>query len=593
MQTGYGEEGRKRGLDRQLLRWLLGYLHGYQRHAIGVLGLVLLSAMLGILGPMLVQRAIDHFILAENETGLLLLVFVYLGVQLFWFAVKYAQAYSMSSVGQRVMGRLRIDVFSHMLRLPKRYFEKNPTGRLMSRVTTDTEALNELLTSGLLTLVGDVILLVGILITIFIINWQLSLMVVASLPLLVLAFWVFRRTITVLYRRQRTLVGEMNAILQESLVGMPVLQMFLREDVALAHFHRVNEEHKDVSIASVRAFASFFPFVNLLSITCRAIVLWYGGYQYINGAMTLGEIVAFFSYIEMFFMPLRDMSEKFNILQAALAASERVYEARVEPEAPEYGQTDGYQGPLLGRVEFRDVWFAYNEEDWVLRGVSFTINLGETVALVGHTGSGKSTIINLLGRFYEIQKGAIFVDGVNIRDWDVEVLRRSLGFVLQDVFLFSGSVHENVTLYNSAIAREQVQNIIADLGAEHLVDGLQEGLDTPVMERGKSLSVGQRQLLAFARTLCYQPSLLILDEATANVDSETEEFVTSATAKVVEGRTAIVIAHRLSTVREADRILVVHKGIIREQGNHEQLMECKGLYADLYRLQFAGEQGTS
>jgi ABC-type multidrug transport system fused ATPase/permease subunit len=437
-----------------------------------------------------------------------------------------------------------------MLRLPKAFFDKNPTGKLMTRVTSDVEALNELLTSGLVVFVSDIIVLVGIVVFLFVINWRLALGIVVLFPVIAFAFRVFKRRIQGIYRKERSLTARLNTYLQESISGMAVIQIFQRERSSAREFHEVNEAMYSNSVSAVRTWATFFPFIGFLSNVAKAIVILYGGALVLKNTLTIGQTVAFLSYVEMFFGPLRDMSEKFNIFQSAMVASEKVNAVFQEGDSVEYAKEGSGFVPakVAGRIEFRNVWFAYSGENWVLKGVSFVIAPGERVALVGHTGSGKSTTIALLGRFYEIQKGSILLDGVDIREWDAQALRAHLGFVLQDAFLFS------------------------------------EGGEGE--QKSRALSLGQRQLAAFERALERKPSVLILDEATANIDTETEALVQEATRRVTQGRTAIVIAHRLSTILDSHRILVFHRGELRESGTHPQLLALKGVYFSLYELSF-------
>jgi ATP-binding cassette subfamily B protein len=544
------DERIQRKFSPKLLWWLLSYARDKKLFGLFAVGLIVTGTLLSLLGPFVAQRIVDNSLLSRREDALVVLVLALLGIKVFDFVVKYFQIVVMTFLGQRVLKNLRLDVFSRMLRLPKSFFDKNPTGKLMTRVTSDVEALNELLTSGLVVFVSDIIVLVGIVTFLFVINWKLALSIVFLFPVIGFAFRFFKKRIQGIYRKERSLTARLNTYLQESISGMAVIQLFQRERSSAREFHEVNEAMYGNAVSAVRTWATFFPFIGFLSHVAKAIVIFYGGSLVLKNTMTIGQTVAFLSYIEMFFGPLRDMSEKFNIFQSAMAASEKVNAVFHEGESVEYA-LDGkgfLSQEVFGRIEFRDVWFAYSDENWVLKGVSFSIAPGERVALVGHTGSGKSTTIALLGRFYEIQKGSILLDGVDVREWDIQALRKHLGFVLQDVFLFS------------------------------------EGDDEE--KKARALSLGQRQLAAFERALARNPSVLILDEATANIDTETESLVQEATRRVTRGRTAIVIAHRLSTILDSHRILVFHKGELRESGNHSELLALRGLYFDLYELSF-------
>lgn len=602
----------RRRFDPRLLLWVLSFARGRRIFAGYVVVLIVAGALLSLAGPWITKTIIDNSIRRESEEALLLFVVIYLGFQLFNFLVKYLQIFLMVSLGQRVMKNLRLEVFRHLLHVRKGFFDKNPTGKLMTRVTSDVEAMNELLTSGLVVFVGDLMILVGIVVFLLLVNWKLALATLSLLPLLFVALRIFREKITGLYRNERTIVARLNAFLQESLGGVAVIQLFRRQLYNAQLFSRINTEYFENSVRSVHVYASFFPFVSFLSMASKGIVIWYGGRAVIGRELTLGELVAFLSYVEMFFGPLRDMSEKYNIFQAAMAASEKITGTLSEPQSPEYpavtasatkpttiaaaatraSAAAGHRAELMGEIEFRNVWFAYNDENWVLKDVSFRVGAGETVAIVGHTGAGKTTISSLLGRFYEIQRGAILVDGVDLRDWDIAWLRRNLGIVLQDVFLFSGTVRENMTMYADGFDEERLLASVRALQAEHFVARLPQGLSTPVLERGKSLSVGQRQLLSFVRVMLRDPRILILDEATANIDSETERLIEEATVRLTARRSSIVIAHRLSTIRGADRILVLHKGSLKEQGTHAELLERHGLYRDLYELQYREQESS-
>lgn len=585
---------KKRKFDIKLVFWLLSYVKELKL-IIGVAVLfLLLGAMLPMALPEVIQRAFDVYIPQGDVRGLFVIAAILLGINTVLFFVQFLQVYIMTFLGQRVMYNLRLDIFSHIMRLPKRFFDKNPIGRIMTRVTSDVEALAELLQSGLVLIISESIMLLGIVLFLLFKNWVLTVItLLGTIPLLLLGMTIFRKKITVIYREMRNLVATINAFLQESIVGMDVIQLFNRQKKDLKRFQDINQSYYRTTVKVLLVNGTFFPFISFLSIFAKAFIIWFGGVQILKLQLTTGQLAAFLIFIEMFFKPLRELSQSYNIFQAAMAASEKITSIMDEPESVVYSIEGGHQGPLEGTIEFQNVWFAYDEQDWVLKDVSFKIDVGETVAIVGQTGSGKTTIINLIGRFYDIQKGRILIDGIDIREWDISALRRKMGLVLQDVFLFSGNVRENISLYNDQISMDEIQKIVQFVNADKFIDKLPEKYETLIMERGKALSVGQRQLLSFARTLTYQPAVLILDEATANIDSETEKYIQDATLKMTEGRTSIIIAHRLATIKHADRIMVIHRGKLRESGTHDQLIRQKGIYYDLYQLQYKDQEAAS
>ncbi len=582
---------KKRKFDVKLVFWLLGYVKKHKFLMAVTVILMFLGALLPLATPEIIQREYDTYIPQADYNGLLAVALTLLVIRGVLFIAQFLQVWIMTYLGQKIMYSLRLDIFSHIMRLPKKFFDKNPIGRIMTRVTSDVEALAELLQSGMVLVIGDSLMLMGILVFLIFKSWMLTAVtLLATIPLLVLGMYFFRRQITVVYRKMRSLIALINAFLQESIVGMDIIQLFNGQKRQMARFQRLNGDYYKTTVKVLMINGLFFPFISFLSIFAKAVIIWFGGMQIMKMTLTMGELAAFLILIEMFFRPLRELSQSYNVFQAAMAASEKINGIMSEEESLVYSVSDGYKGPLNGLIEFSHVWFAYEAENWVLKDVSFTIRPGEKIAMVGQTGSGKTTIINLIGRFYDIQKGEILIDGVDIRRWDISSLRRKLGIVLQDVFLFSGNIQENITLYNDNITEEEVRSIVGYVNAEKFIDALPEKYDTVIMERGKSLSVGQRQLLSFARTLTYQPTVLILDEATANIDSETEKYMQEATARMTEGRTSIIIAHRLATIRNADRIMVLHKGSLRESGSHSELMSNKGIYYDLYRLQYRDQE---
>jgi ATP-binding cassette subfamily B protein len=511
------------------------------------------------------------------------------------FAFQYVQIRVMQRVAQDSMYDLRKEIFFHLQHLPMSFYDRSPVGRLVTRVTTDVDALNDLFTTGVAAMVNDALLLILFIFIMMRMNWRLALATFSVMPLIVLATWLFRGRVRDANRRIRTAIARINAFLQEHISGMSVVQLFNRERKASSQFAELNRQHMVAYKDAILAFALFYPAVEFLGVAAILVVFWYGGLGVFAGAVTIGILTAFMQYAQRFFQPIQDLSEKFNILQTAMTASERIFKLLDEPLSPTE-TISAREIQIGGDIEFRNVWFAYHggaepkEEDWVLRDVSFHVRPGQTMAVVGHTGAGKTTIIQLLLRFYEIQKGQIFVDGMDIRQLDAHTLRRQLGIVLQDPFLFTGTLESNVRLGTERIDRAAVERALIEVGLGPFLATLPQGLDTPVSERGGTFSVGQRQLISFARALAHDPRLLILDEATSSVDTTTERLIRKALDRLLTGRTAIVIAHRLSTIQYADCILVFHKGRLREQGTHRELLAQRGIYYRLYQLQYKEQE---
>jgi ATP-binding cassette subfamily B protein len=491
------------------------------------------------------------------------------------------------------MSDMRMQIFTHLQTLSPSFYDRNPVGRLITRVTTDVDVLNELFSAGIVSIFGDVFTLTGILIAILILNWKLALVTMSVVPLIGITTIVFGRKARDSYRRVRIAIAKSNAFLQEHLTGMSVVQLYNRERKSFAKFDAINREHLGTNMAAVLAYSWFYPAIELLSSIAIALIIWYGGGLVQQNAITLGALVAFIQYSQRFFRPIADMSDKYNILQSAMASSERVFTlldtpaAIVNPPAA----IRSSEKPK-GEIEFRNVWFAYNNEDWVLRDVSFHVSPGESVAIVGHTGAGKTTTTSLLTRFYDIQKGEILLDGVNIAQFDLTYLRSAFAVVLQDVFLFSGTLESNIRL-GSDVSRDRVIAAVRDVNLAPFIEALPDGFNHVVNERGTTLSAGQRQLLAFARALAHDPRILILDEATSSVDTETELRIREAIDRLMEGRTSIIIAHRLSTIQKCDKIIVMHKGRVREMGSHQQLLAQRGIYYKLYQLQYKDQEFTA
>ncbi|HON42881.1 MAG TPA: ABC transporter ATP-binding protein [Bacillota bacterium] len=507
------------------------------------------------------------------------------------FALNYGQTVTLHYVGQRIVYNIRQEVFTHISHLDLAFFDRSPVGRLVTRLTNDTETLNEMYTSVLVNLFKDVFMLIGIIAVMFRLNTQLALVSMATLPLIALVTVVFRVKARDAYRRVRAALARINAFMAESISGMRVVQIYNREKKKSDEFAEVNRDYYKAGIGEMMVYAVFRPIVELIGTLALSLLVWYGGRRVITGQMPFGLVYAFINYIGMFFGPINDLTEKYNILQAAMASSERMFQLLDTPITVRDPADPIDIGQVRGDIEFKNVWFAYSNDDWVLRDVSFTIKPGEMVAFVGATGAGKTSVISLMNRFYDIQKGAILVDGIDIRRYRVSDLRKNIATVLQEVFLFTGDIKGNIRLNNTDISDEKIREVAHYVNADHFISRLPHGYDEPVTERGSTLSAGQRQLLAFARALAFDPAILVLDEATANIDTETELLIQDALPRLIAGRTTIVVAHRLSTIQHADKIIVLHKGRIREMGTHQELLAHKGIYYDLYRLQYKDDFG--
>ena len=641
------EEVLGKAYDSRLMGRLLTYLRPYKWQVAIALIAIVFKAGADVLGPYFVTIVVDRYLaptadaahswlgskLSNNAiTGIGQIAGLYVATLVISFLLEYLQTYYMQWTGQMVMFDLRSQIFRHLQHMHVGFFDKNPVGRLVTRVTTDVDALNEMFTAGVVAIFEDVFVLAGIVAIMMTMNWKLALITFAVLPFIFLATMMFRREVRDSYRRIRVAIARINAYLQEHVSGMMVLQLFNREKRAYEKFKSINESHMDAFLDAIMAYAVYYPVIEILSATAIACVIWFGGIDVlrhvtagslavsfsggrlsihvVTAVTTLGTLVAFIQYAQRFFRPIQDLSEKYNILQSAMAASERVFKlVDMPPQVVSPAAVKTPTGP--GRIEFEHVWFAYRnipiagvdgdqgkpaedqsatEPDWILRDVSFAIEPGETVAIVGHTGAGKTTIISLLMRFYDVQRGAIRIDGVDIREMDLKELRRRYGVVLQDPFLFSGTVEQNIRLGSAWIEDQAVERAAEEVNIADFIRSLPDGFKESVRERGSTLSTGQKQLISFARALAHDPKILILDEATSSVDTETEFRVREALTRMVEGRTSIVIAHRLSTVQRADKILVMHKGKLREMGSHQQLLANRGIYWKLYQLQYKDQE---
>src|SRR5215510_11146106 len=578
----------------RLLRYLAPYKH------LVMIALVLTAAvnLVRQAGPLLTKWAIDDYItpaavgrmaIDEAYRGISILTIIYILSLLVTLIVGYLQDLLLNTIGQRIMYDLREQIFAKLQRVEIAYYDRNPVGRMITRLTTDVDALNELFTSGLVEVLGDIVLIAGALAIMFYFNWKLALVSMLVLPLLIVATAWFRRGAREGFRQVRTRIARLNAFTQEHISGAQTVQLFNREEKALRQFSEINAAHRQANILTIFYYAVFYPLVNFISAIGIASIVWYGGGQVIQNTITIGTLVAFLQYTQRLWQPIQDLSDRFNIFQSAIVASERIFRLLDSADritSPERPSAPARDTRADGRIEFRNVWFAYKDEDWVLKDVSFSVTKGESVAFVGATGSGKTTITNLLMRFYDIQAGEILLDGVDIRQWDLRRLRENFSVVLEDVYLFSGDVAGNIRLGNGAIDEARVKWAAREVRAAGFIEKLPHRYATQVWERGAGLSVGQKQLISFARALAFDPRILILDEATSSIDTETEQLIQQAIERLMADRTALVIAHRLSTIQRANKIIVLHKGEIREMGNHQELLARRGIYFKLYQLQY-------
>ena len=581
------EEAIGKTYDFQVARRLLRYLKPYLRLLVPALALTFALNLLGILQPKFTQYAIDWYILPKSADGLMLLVGLFAGVQLLRLVFSYFQAVLLNTVGQHVMFDMRSELYDKLQHQEVAYYDRNPVGRIMTRLTNDVDALNELFTQGVTDVLGDLVMIVAIIGVMLWMDVRLTLVTLLTVPLLFAATTWFRKGARRGYDMVRTRLARINAFLQEHFAGAQTVQIFNAEEKSLSRFDDINNDYRKANIETIFYYALFFPLVDFIGAVGIALVIWYGGYRVMNSALSLGALVAFIQYSGFLFQPIRDISDKYNVLQSAVIASHRIFKTLDLPVAITTPVAPLKTGRARGFIEFQNVWFAYKEEDWVLKDVSFTVQPGESVALVGHTGSGKTTITNLLMRFYDIQRGRILLDGVDLRDWELESLRKNFAVVLQDIFLFSGTVESNIRLGRTDISDDRVRWAAQEVHAHRFIERLKAGYKSEVKERGAGLSVGQKQLISFARALAFDPALLILDEATSSIDTETEQLIQQAIGRVMEDRTSIVVAHRLSTIQRADQIIVLHHGEVRERGTHQQLLAEHGLYWMLYRLQYA------
>jgi ATP-binding cassette subfamily B protein len=593
----HDEEVLGRAYDARLMRRLLGYLRPYLGRVGIALAAIIGGSILQLAHPWLMKIAIDQYIATGNLRGLDWIAAAFLAILVGSFLLEYVQIWTLQLTGQRIMFDLRMQIYRHLQRIDVQFYDRNPVGRLMTRVTTDVDVLNDLFTSGVVSIFGDVFTLAGIMIVLVVMDWRLALIAFSVLPLIVLVTQWFRRNVRDSYRTVRAWIARINAYLQEHITGMATVQLFRQERRSFGRFEDVNRRHRDANIDSIFYYAVFYPAIEVVGALASALIIWYGGGWTMEGTLTLGSLVAFLQYSQRFFRPISDMSEKFNVLQAAMASSERIFsllDTAVKIESRQVERTDGRKD---GLIVFENVWFAYNADraegdlEYVLRDVSFEVEPGQRVGIVGATGAGKSTIINLLLRYYDVTQGRILVDGVDVREMNLQELRSRFSLVLQDVHLFSGTIAGNIRLGEASIPEARIREAAAAVHADRFIDSLPLGYDSPVAERGATLSVGQKQLLSFARALAFDPRILVLDEATSSVDTQTELLIRDALHALMAGRTTIAIAHRLSTIQDMDKILVLHKGRLREAGSHQDLLALRGIYYKLYQLQYRDQEG--
>lgn len=605
----HDEEVLGKAYDARLMRRLLAYLRPYWVVVILALAAIVLYGVFQAAPPYFVKLLVDRYLSPapgakvpailsrilspDPRTGIVqIALMLFLPTALLTFLLEFAQAFTMQLVGQRVMFDLRKELFAHLQRLHLSFFDRNPVGRMVTRVTTDVDVLNELFASGLVAIFGDIFSLISIMVVMLGMNWKLALLTFSVLPLIALVTALFRKAVRESYRRIRTAIARINSYLQEHITGMVVIQLFNREERSFKEFDKVNNDHMEAYKDSILAYGLFYPAVEFLGVVAVAIILYRGGGMALTGAVTIGTAIAFIQYSQRFFRPIQDLSDKYNILQAAMASAERIFRLLDTPVAIADPAAPAHLENPQSRVEFRNVSFAYRDGHRVVENVSFTIDPGETVAVVGHTGAGKTTLTNLLLRFYEVEEGQILFDGIDIRELRLRDLRQNFGMVLQDPFLFTGTIGGNIRLGSAGISDAKVREAARQVNILDFIETLPGGLSEPVKERGATLSVGQKQLLSFARALAHNPRLLILDEATSSVDPETEALIRAALRRLLENRTSLVIAHRLSTIQNASKIVVMHKGRVREVGTHQELLQKRGLYHKLYELQYKDQEAS-
>ncbi len=579
--------GKQKGsVDLYIVKRLFGYVKPFKGLVTGAVLLTAAGALLGPLRPWLTKIAIDDFIRRGDHQGLAVVSLIMLAVVILDGLKQYQVTWLTELIGQKAVFNLRMDIFKHLQRLPIRYFDRNPVGRIITRTTNDVEALDEMLSSGLITVIGDILQLVFIVVMMIWIDWRLTLLVLSVLPIMIYSTVAFKNRVRQAYLDVRTHLARLNSFFQEHITGMKIVQLFGREQTEFQRHAEINADHRDANVRTVFYFSIYYPLIEFLSSLTAGFVIWYSATRIFRSDLTVGVVVSFVQYIWLFFRPLQHLSDRFNIMQNAVTSSDRIFRLLEEPVTPEPLEEAGkVPERFADRIVFSDVSFAYDEENWVLRDINMEIRAGQTVAIVGATGSGKTTLINILSRFYPVRKGSVTIDGTSLDNIPGHALRRLIGVVMQDVVLFSGTVRENLCFGDPSVPDEKIREAARIVGADRFIEQLPGGYDYRIRENGSGLSVGQKQLIAFVRALLYNPDILVLDEATSSVDTETESLIEQATDRLMKHRTSIIIAHRLSTIQHADNIIVLHKGTIRETGTHQELLARKGLYHKLYLLQ--------
>ncbi|MDF2436601.1 MAG: ABC-type multidrug transport system, ATPase and permease component [Bacteroidota bacterium] len=578
-----------KAVDIAILKRIFRYVRPYRTNFGMAVFTTISLAVLSIVRPLLVKYTFDHYVEIPNAEMLLNMTLLMLFILLLEAFFQFSDAFLTNTLGQKIIKDLRIQVFKHIIGFRLKYYDNTPIGMLVTRAVSDIEVIADIFSEGLIVIMGDILKVIVIVLIMFMINIQLTLIVLIPIPILLISTYVFKKAVANSFHEVRTQVARLNSFLQEHITGMRIVQIFNREKVEMAAFEEINGKHRDANIRSIKSYSIFFPVVEILSSVALALLVWWGGKGVLSKYTSLGDLMAFIMFLNMMFRPIRQLADRFNTLQMGMVSSERVFKVLDTDDKIANSGTKSAEG-LQGNVVFKDVWFAYNNEDWILKNVSFEVRSGESIALVGATGAGKSSVINLLSRFYEYNKGSISIDGIDIREYELASLQKNIGVVLQDVFLFSDTILNNISLNNPAITREQIIDASKVIGAHEFISNLPGGYDYDVKERGAMLSVGQRQLISFIRAYVYNPKILVLDEATSSIDTESEKMIQFATEKITEGRTSVVIAHRLATIQKADKIIVLEKGEVIESGNHQELLRHNGHYKRLFELQFKEEK---
>lgn len=575
-------------VDIKILKRIFKYVKPHRANFGMAVFTTISLALLSPIRPLLVKYTFDHYVTIPNAPMLLKMTVVMVVLLILEALFQFSDSFLTNSLGQKIIKDLRIQVYKHIVSLRLKYYDNTPIGMLITRAVSDIEVIADIFSEGLIVIIGDILKVIVIVLVMFSINFQLTIIALIPIPLLLVATWIFKKAVAASFQDVRTQVARLNSFLQEHITGMRIVQIFNREKAEMKAFEEINGKHRDANIRSIMAYSIFFPVVEILASVSLALLVWWGGRDVLKDETSVGELIAFIMYLNMMFRPIRQLADRFNTLQMGMVSSERVFKILDTNDVIEDKGTFNAE-EIKGNVAFEKVWFAYNDEDWILKDVSFDVKSGQTIALVGATGAGKSSIINLLSRFYEYNKGCISIDGHDIRAYQLESIQKNIGVVLQDVFLFSDTIANNISLNNPEISREQIVEAAKTVGAHDFISKLPNGYDYNVMERGAMLSVGQRQLISFIRAYVYNPKILVLDEATSSIDTESEKMIQYATEKLTEGRTSIIIAHRLATIQKADKIIVLDKGEVMELGNHQELLRLNGHYKRLFELQFKEE----